>query len=257
MALPQRHIAHYKEIFGLPSFFSEPVLLFGLQEISIHKLYYRPYGQLTFSEKLQKLRRALRHRYNVARGVAHPDLEIPPEFRFPDLVTYLRSRGIQEIEVLDHFDRRASLQYDMNAPVPDQEHERYGTLIDVGCLEHVFDTRQCLENCLRMVRTGGIYFLCTCVNGYLRHGLHVFNPEGLVDALKQNGFEIVYCRYSTSRGGPISDPSEWRNALIWLVGRKTRALKKFNPPQQAVWEDAYVSVASPGVPALGGRRGSA
>lgn len=251
MAILRRHIPHYKEIFGLPCFFSEPVLLFGLQEIQ-HKLYDRPYRQLTFSEKFRKLRRTLSRRYDVARGAAHPDLEIPPEFDAPELVTFLRNRGIREIEVLDHFDRRASLCYDMNAPVPDNQHERYGTLIDIGCLEHVFDTRQCLENCLRMVRKGGVYFVCTCVNGYLRHGLHVFNPDGLVDALELNGFEIVYRRYSTSRGVPIADPSEAHDALIWLVARKTRTLEKFDSPQQALWRDHYLRDRQ-----SGGQRGSA
>ena len=87
MAILRRHIPHYKEIYGLPCFFSEPVLLFGLQEIQ-HKLYDRPYQQLTFSEKFRKLRRALSSRYDVARGAAHPDLEIPPEFYATDLVTF-------------------------------------------------------------------------------------------------------------------------------------------------------------------------
>ena len=59
---------------------------------------------------------------------------------------FIQNRGVKDFEVIDLFDSRATLNYDMNEPVPNREHGRYGSLLDIGCLEHVFDTRQCLEN---------------------------------------------------------------------------------------------------------------
>lgn len=107
--------------------------------------------------------------------------------------------------------------------------------MDIGSMEHVFDTRQCLENCLRMVRMSGFYLLHTPVNGYFRHGLHVFNPEGLHDALEANGFEIVYERFSTRHGGPVSDPERERDVILWIVGRKLREVGDFVSPQQRAY----------------------
>lgn len=239
MAILQRHIPYYREIFALPGFFSEPMLVFGFPEIRIHPLYYRSWGELNARDKWRKLSRSLRRRRDAARGATHPDLQVPEEFRAPDLLTLLRQRGLQQVAVLDHFDDRATLDYDMNLPVPDREHDRYGTLLDIGCLEHVFDTRQCLENCLRMVREGGTYFLHTVINGYLRHGLHVFNPEGLLGALTLNGFEIVYLKYSTASGAPLQDPAQARDAIVWIVARKLRGFKRFESPQQGQWREIY------------------
>jgi len=150
----------------------------------------------------------------------------------------LRARG-NSVVSLDLFDNRAELRYDMNRPVPESEHKKYGSLIDIGCLEHLFDTAQCLENCIRMVRTGGHYLLHTPVNGYFGHGLHVFNPQGLIDCIEANGFKIVYLKYSTMFGKPISDPSTASNALIWLVGRKEEEVPVFTCPQQKIWSNYY------------------
>jgi hypothetical protein len=170
---------------------------------------------------------------------APPLPQFSNDLRVPNLGEFMRRRGVRHFQVLDLFDERAQLRYDMNLPVPEEQHEQWGTLIDIGCLEHLFDTRQCLENCLRMVRVGGIYFLHTPVNGYLGHGLHTFNPEGLLGALQLNGFEILYHRYCAKDGTPLDDPADAPDAIIWLVARKTRPLDEFQIPQQGKWYGRY------------------
>lgn len=242
MAILQRHIPFYKEIFALPDFFAEPVLVFGFQEVRIHPTRLAPFAGLPLPLKLKKIRRELRRLWKARTGGLHPDQDIPEAFRVADIIELLGKLGVGDLRVLDLFDPRAGLRYDMNRPVPEAEHERYGTLIDIGCIEHVFDTRQCLENCLRMVRPGGTYALTTCVNGYHGHGLHVFNPEGLVKGLEQNGFEVLYCRYSTKDGLPVEDPARATDALIWLVGRKRESLTTFRIPQQGLWQTSYAGV---------------
>jgi hypothetical protein len=137
------------------------------------------------------------------------------------------------------FDSRAELRYDMNQPVPESEYNRYATLIDIGCLEHLFDTAQCMENCFRMVRRDGHYMLVTPVNGYYGHGMHTFNPQGLIDCLRANGCEVVYLKYSTLLGKPVLDPSSFPDVLIWVVARKEREISAFTCPQQKIWADRY------------------
>jgi hypothetical protein len=117
-------------------------------------------------------------------------------------------------------------------------------VIDIGSLEHVFDTRQCLENCLRMVRVGGVYILHTAVKGYYLHGLHTFSPEALLQVFTLNGFELVYHRYSTDGGAPLEDPTKGENVLIWLVGRKIADISVFKCPQQRGWKELYARDSS-------------
>jgi SAM-dependent methyltransferase len=212
MILPG-HAAYYLEIFSLPGFLADPLLVFGVQDI------------LTPTRS----RRAAR--------------EFLP---FDDLGGYLRSRGLGQVVTMDCFDPRADLHYDFNQPVPEHEHGRYATLIDIGCLEHVFDSRQCLENCLRLVRHDGHFLLHTPVKGYYGHGLHTFDPEGLRGALELNGFQVVYLKYSTKSGRDVSSPGAFDDVLIWIVGKKVAEFDRFTSPQQARWTGGYPTSRVPG-----------
>ncbi len=242
MAISRRHIPYYKEVLSLPGFLRDPVLVLGVHKISTSpRLGKSAYGPLRHARPLWK---NLCHRVDAVRGAAHPDLVIPAEYEVPDLETLLRNRGIRDLETLDLFDRRATLKFDLNSQVSEQLHDRFKTLIDIGCIEHVFDTKQCIENCMRMLATGGHYFLHTCVNGYYAHGLHVFNPEALLAALELNGFEVVLERYSTRSGGPVTEPKKSGDVLIWLVARKTRRVGHFHIPQQGMWQTRYEPAAN-------------
>jgi hypothetical protein len=201
VSLHSRHFEFYKEIFEIPEFVTDPVLTIGFQDI-------------------------------IGEG-------FPEGFDYGNVSELFRAKGVTDVRALDLFDHRAQLRYDLNLPVPDSEHERYGLVFDIGSIEHVFDTRQCLENCLRMVRSGGYYFVVTAVKGYLRHGFHTFHPDVLGQALAANGYEISYLRYSSKAGDPLEDPDAADNSLIWLVGKKTRSLGEFEIPQQGVWADYY------------------
>ena len=199
MAILKSHIPLYREIIAIPGVVSERMLTFGYQDLM---------GE-----------------------------DLPADFAFADLKPILLAQGAGSVTTLDYFDKRADLAYDMNLPVPAEEHEKYTTLLDIGCLEHLFDTRQCIENCLRMVRVGGIYMLHTCVKGYFEHGLHAFNPEGLLQALELNSFEILYLRYTTDAGKVIKSPAYGENVVIWVVAKKRVPLTAFVMPQQSLWRD--------------------
>ena len=231
------HTQYYDEIFRIPGFLQDPILTFGYQGIDQDA----PPGS---NPPVQRLRRflvsegKLRRLANLVRSIVRPSPRIPEGFRYSSLSELLRARG-NSVVSLDLYDKRAELRYDMNQPVPESEHKKYGTLIDIGCLEHLFDTAQCLENCFRMIRCGGHYLLNTSVNGDFGHGLHVFNPQGLIDCLGANGFKIVYLKYSTSLGKPVSDPSTSPDVVIWMVGRKEQDVPVFVCPQQEIWSNYY------------------
>ncbi|TDC65124.1 hypothetical protein E1258_06420 [Micromonospora sp. KC207] len=168
----------------------------------------------------------------------HP-APLSADFRTSTLVDLLKARGVTEVVALDLFDERAELRFDMNERVPADYFGRFGSLIDIGSLEHVFDTRQCLENCLRMLSVGGWYFLHVPVNGYFAHGLHVFNPQGIADAVRLNGFEIRELLFTDLRGRRVANPARHGHRLMWLVAQKAVEVAEFVVPQQGYWTDFY------------------
>jgi hypothetical protein len=194
MAILKEHLRFYREIFSIPGFFSEPLLTIGVQEI---------------------------------RGD-----NLPQNFNFTDFNQLLKTRGINNFETLDFFDNRATFKYDLNLPIPKNLNNKYKTLIDIGSIEHIFDTKEVLKNYIKMLKIEGILFIHTPINGYFQHGLYTFNPDLLVDAMKLNGFKIVYKKYSTVKGTQIKDPLLGKNVLIWLVAKKMKNITKFIPPQQ-------------------------
>jgi hypothetical protein len=174
-----KHIAIWNKIFQLPGFFSNPFLMFGYQEMS-----------------------------------SDFDQSSPSSFK-----QYLQSRKVYDVTVIDYDDDRADIHLDMNHPLPKElKDEKFKVVADIGCLEHVLNTKQCLENCISMVEKDGLYLLHTPVSGYFRHGFHVFNPDMLRWFLKQNGFRIVFDCYSSKEGEIISQPKG--DTLLWIVAQK-------------------------------------
>jgi hypothetical protein len=224
MPIIAQHVPIYEEILALPDVVADPVLSWGVTKINIPDFFRKPWAQLSTREKLIKLHHVLLN--NLPWTVSN-------EFAHPDLGALLKTRGVKTVDVLDWYDGRANLRLDMNQPVAAELHNRYGMFIDIGCLEHVFDTRQCIENCMRMVAPGGHYILCTPVSGYTSHGFHTFDQKGLGLAFTLNGFEIVYQRYSRPDGRIVERPSN--ETLIWIVGRKLSAMGEFKIPQQDYW----------------------
>jgi hypothetical protein len=76
------------------------------------------------------------------------------------------------------------------------------------------------------------------VNGYFAHGLHVFNPQGIAEALSLNGIEIQEPFY-TDLVGRVRNPAGQGHRLMWLAARKLRVTEKFVAPQQGYWADYY------------------
>lgn len=172
------------------------------------------------------------------QDIEKSDIEgvIPPEFKFDTLGQLLRARGI-EVDELDPFDSRAKLQFNLNEPVPEEFNEAYATLLDYGCSEHIFDTRQVLENCMRMVMIGGFYAVHAPCRNFANHGLHTYHSELLPRAMEANGFEIVFLKYTTDTGREVDvNGNESIDTICWVVGRKLKTFKKFVCPEQSRYE---------------------
>jgi hypothetical protein len=240
VAIVRLHIPWYEEVFRIDGVLADPTVLFGVQPIWVDPIYFVSVREALRTR--QTCKKGLRHAKDVALKVGGrmpPTIRVPAAYNVAGLKELLLGRGVTQIDVLDLFDPRAELRLDMNKPIAAELQERYATLIDVGSIEHVFDTRQCIENCIQLVRPGGYYVLVAPVKGWFGHGLHTFHPEALTKTVELNGFAIVYERYSTIRGHALDNPAAGEDVLLWMVARKSRSVSEFVIPQQGYWVDYY------------------
>ncbi len=164
---------------------------------------------------------------------------LPSDFNFSNMKEFAEAKGLKQVYTADLFDKNTEYQWDLNKPIPQKYHESFNTVFDIGTIEHIFDTKQCLENYLKLVSVGGIFAVVTPVNGYFEHGFHVFNPQTIIQTLKQNNFSIEYRSFSTSTGFEVNDPSIRKDILLFLVARKKKSIKNFTIPQQEYWKEMY------------------
>ena len=113
-------------------------------------------------------------------------------------------------------------------------------LLDIGSIEHVFDTLQVCINYLSLIKPGGHLCLHLPVSGYYGHGFHTFSPELVRGVLVGNGCEITFTAFSDFRGNAVNeDALRGVDALMWVVARKLQTLAEFRIPQQAGWREHY------------------
>lgn len=71
----------------------------------------------------------------------------------------------------------ATIVADFNDPVSDEFKERYDTVLDFGCSEHIFDVAQSLRNIASLCKMGGRILHAVPSSGLCGHGFYQFSPE--------------------------------------------------------------------------------
>lgn len=86
--------------------------------------------------------------------------------------------GANRVDSIDNSDYEgATIVADLNRPIPAQLENRYDTVLDFGCTEHIFDVAQSLRNVSALCRAGGRILHCVPSNGFCGHGFYQFSPE--------------------------------------------------------------------------------
>ena len=245
MTVSSDHIPYYQEMFSLEGFLADPVLVFGVEDCYVRRkrfldCFFRPKRFMRRQVMEWARVRARMMLFGLKGTVARREVrDIPERFRQKTLQDILARYGLSEILTLDFFDKRADEIHDMNLPLPDSFNGRFSTVIDIGNLEDVFDTRQCMWNLFRAVKVGGHLLMVTPCKGYFNHGLHTFSPECIFQACEINGFEIRYLKYSTPAGLEIERPDMVPDAVMLFVAFKKYEHETFVVPQQGYWNDIY------------------
>lgn len=233
MTIPTRHLPSYRQLFDIPYLFKPPIGVFGFHYFERDDYAYR----------------------GILPATLNSDYTCQTTLRGNELTNFPKSNNenhhlkywlqntlhLEDVEVIDLHDPKADQRINMNYPINRNLHGRYHTFLDIGCVEHVFDTRQCLENEIRLIALGGFLVIHTPVKGYYGHGFHVFSPELLSSFLGMNGFELVSTRFISIDGVFVEDPATVSDALIWIVAKKLTDVPSITIPEQGHYINLYQS----------------
>jgi hypothetical protein len=163
--------------------------------------------------------------------------------------------GASSVESIDYSDYEgAKILHDLNKPITDALVQKYGTVVDFGTLEHVFDIGQALRNCSRLCREGGQILHALPANNLCGHGLWQFSPELFFSLYSEaNGYantEIFLADLKDAKTWfAVDKPSEGRRITfkssneIYVLVRTELARADFS--HQDVQQSDYVAVWTP------------
>jgi hypothetical protein len=100
--------------------------------------------------------------------------------------------GARSVDSIDYSNyEQATIQHDLNFPVPKNLHNAYSFIFDGGTLEHIFNIPIALHNLMAMLKVGGHIVSITPANNQCGHGFYQFSPELFFSAFSTaNGFRV-------------------------------------------------------------------
>lgn len=104
---------------------------------------------------------------------------------------FFKSLGSEIIDSIDYSNfEGATVIQDMNDNIDVNLENRYDLVIDGGSLEHIFDFKTAISNCMKLVKKGGYFIGIFPTNNYSNHGFYQFSPELFFRCFsKSNGFK--------------------------------------------------------------------
>jgi len=117
------------------------------------------------------------------------------------LIDYFGATRVESVDNSDY--EKATHIHNMNEPLPKGLCEKFDTVIDGGCLEHVFNAPQALKNCSLFCKPGGQILHILPANNFCGHGFWQFSPELFFSLYsKANGYnetEVFLAELSDTR----------------------------------------------------------
>jgi len=144
---------------------------------------------------------------------------------YADAADFFKRRyGVEEYAELDLYSE-GDVRYrlDLNDDLSELS-ARFGSVVNLGTLEHVWDVHAAWSNALRFVRLGGYFVSCAPVAGFDGHGIHVTGSRWIAEFVGMNGFEILDLWEDSDAHGRFKVPKN--RTVMWLAARKTLHLQR-------------------------------
>ena len=129
----------------------------------------------------------------VADVARFHSVSVPPTAGHAFAEPFFKMLGATHVDSLDFSTfEGATVQHDLNLPLPAALHAKYDLVFDGGTLEHVFNFPQALKSCMELVRPGGHFVQISNANNFMGHGFWQISPELMYRAMSPaNGFEAI------------------------------------------------------------------
>ena len=157
------------------------------------------------------------------------------------------------------------LVIDLNKKINKKLFNQFDNIVDIGTLEHVFDTHSALENYIKMLKKGGHLLIAVPCSNMIDHGFYTFSPTLFYDYFSCNHFKILGCYLRESSpfmyeyksniyeykklGSEIPFISD-RAVEFIVLAKKIKNVRKINKPVQSVylnkkgWKKKKISLSS-------------
>ena len=152
--------------------------------------------------------------------------------------------GAEEVVAIDNSAYEgAEIVADMNAPIAPELKNRFSTIVDGGCLEHIFNFPQAIRNCMEMLAVGGHFIGITPANNFCGHGFYQFSPELFFRIFSpENGFAIrAVLTREKETWFRVTDPEQFggrvelqnnRPTYLFVLAEKIEQREIFSRPAQ-------------------------
>lgn len=168
---------------------------------------------------------------------------------------FLLAVGAKDFQVLDISNyESAQVIQDLNIPIPDNLHNKFSVVMDIGTSEHIYDVAQSLANIRNLCNIGGQIMVLSPANRFLGHGFYQFSPELFFRAFGQEfGFDIhaLYLIKDApfkQRWYELADPknlgrrgniSTSKRCFIGVIATKVSEQREIHNPFQSDYVDAW------------------
>lgn len=142
------------------------------------------------------------------------------------LLEHLGATSVDSVDASNY--QNASLIADLSKPIPREWLGQFDTVIDAGTIEHIYNFPQAVENCLGMLKPGGVYMCLTCGNSYSGHGFYQISPELWFSLFSANHFADIEVFLVPTRPEPpwfkVADPRAIKGRVEVINGEQTYVL---------------------------------
>ena len=164
------------------------------------------------------------------------------------LFTMLGSKSVLSSDASKY--ENPDLIIDLNKKINKKLFNKFDNIVDIGTLEHIFDTKTTLDNYVKMLKKGGYLLIAVPSSNMIDHGFYCFSPTLFFDYFSSNGFDILssYLRESSpfiyeykskvyeykKLGMEIPFLSDRAVEFVILM-KKKKGVKKLIVPNQSVY----------------------
>jgi len=198
-----------------------------LMGIDVHALQLLRWASLK-SNGLGKVATIGRQGVNVPARELTKHVSLPPDYQYPRYCEDLLVKvfGAERVDSFDNSDfEGCTFVADFNKPLASPC--QYTTVIDFGCVEHIYNVPQAMRNISLLCADGGQILHCLPANNFCGHGFWQFSPELFFSLYsKQNGYSETQVFVVN-----IADETVWYEVIAPRNGKRV-----------AMWSDTPLYV---------------